>query len=471
MTPHRTDILQSPVVLLPAGDFSIPAANAAGRSSGSAPASQGADPLAPTFENTVVNTPAIARNTPAIYVGRFQPPTRADFAVLRRMAARGAGGIVVLAGSHQAPSPRQPFDWPMVAALLAQGLTAEEQACLSVLPLRDEDTDGLWRDALQRTLADLDLWHDETRPVLATSAEIAALHDIGKLAAALHGELAPVVPDEVAAVTAAETEVEAAIEGASKAATEAATQAAKDAVNGISADASIPGTADAATEAALRDLLFAGDPQGDTTLPRLPDAVAAAVPAPLHARLTHWMQTPAFAAIADEWRVLRGYREAWSVAPYPPIFVTVDTVVHCAGHVLLVERGQHPGKGLYAVPGGFLEPSETVFDAAMRELCEETGLALDMNAVDAIYRGVAVFDRPDRSQRGRTVTHAHYFDLGDGPLPQVEGADDALAAHWTPIADLAGHADRFLDDHYLILEHFLALPRPAPVWAPLAIFS
>jgi len=386
-----------------------------------------------------VNTPAIAINTPAIYVGRFQPPTQADFIVLRRMAARGAGGIVVLAGSHQAPSPRQPFDWPMVAALLAQGLTAEEQACLSVLPLRDEDTDGLWRDALQRTLADLDLWDDETRLVLAASAEIAALHDIGKLAAALHGELAPVVPDEAAAVTAAETEVEAAT--------------------------------DAATEAALRDLLFAGDPQDDTTLPTLPDAVAAAVPAPLHARLTHWMQTPAFAAIADEWRVLRGYREAWSVAPYPPIFVTVDTVVHCAGHVLLVERGQHPGKGLYAVPGGFLEPSETVFDAAVRELCEETGLTLDMDAVDAIYRGVAVFDRPDRSQRGRTVTHAHYFDLGDGPLPQVEGADDALAAHWTPIADLAGHADRFLDDHYLILEHFLALPRPAPVWAPLAIFG
>lgn len=386
-----------------------------------------------------MNTPAIAINTPAIYVGRFQPPTQADFIVLRRMAARGAGGIVVLAGSHQAPSPRQPFDWPMVAALLAQGLTAEEQACLSVLPLRDEDTDGLWRDALQRTLADLDLWDDETRLVLAASAEIAALHDIGKLAAALHGELAPVVPDEAAAVTAAETEVEAAT--------------------------------DAATEAALRDLLFAGDPQDDTTLPTLPDAVAAAVPAPLHARLTHWMQTPAFAAIADEWRVLRGYREAWSVAPYPPIFVTVDTVVHCAGHVLLVERGQHPGKGLYAVPGGFLEPSETVFDAAVRELCEETGLTLDMDAVDAIYRGVAVFDRPDRSQRGRTVTHAHYFDLGDGPLPQVEGADDALAAHWTPIADLAGHADRFLDDHYLILEHFLALPRPAPVWAPLAIFG
>lgn len=443
--PHRTDILESPVVLSPAGDFSIPAADAAGRASGSAPASESEPPLAPTSENTVVNTPAtaantsaIAVNTPAIYIGRFQPPTQADFAVLRRMAARGAGGIVVLAGSHQAPSPRQPFDWPMVAALLAQGLTAEERACLSVLPLRDEDTDSLWRAALQRTLADLDLWHDDTRPVLVTSAEIAALHDIGKLAVALHAEHVPVAPDS------------AATKGASNA-----------------------GIVEATIEAALRDLLFDADPdpQGCTAPATLPDAVAAAVPAPLHLPLTHWMQTPAFAAIADEWRVLRGYREAWSVAPYPPIFVTVDTVVHCAGHVLLVERGQHPGKGLFAVPGGFLEPSETVFDAAVRELCEETGLTLDMAAVDAIYRGVAVFDRPDRSQRGRTVTHAHYFDLGDEPLPQVEGADDALAAHWTPITDLAGHADRFLDDHYLILEHFLALPRPAPVWAPLAVFG
>ncbi|MDQ2136952.1 NUDIX domain-containing protein [Alcaligenaceae bacterium B3P038] len=450
MTPHSADLPESPAVPSPAGDFSWPAASAAGHVSGGAPASEAADVLTQTSENAVVNTPAIAVHTPAIYIGRFQPPTQADFAALRRMAARGAGGIVVLAGSHQAPSPRQPFDWPTVAALLAQGLTTEEQAALSVLPLRDEDTDSLWRAALQRTLADLDLWHDDSRPVLTTASEIATLHDIGKLAVALHADLVPVATDSVAT------------EGASN-----ATGVAID----VASEASTQAAAEPLTEAALRDLLFDADPQEGTAPATLPDAVAAAVPAPLHVQLTHWMQTPAFAAIAEEWRVLRGYREAWSVAPYPPIFVTVDTVVHCAGRVLLVERGQHPGKGLYAVPGGFLEPSETVFEAAVRELCEETGLTLDMDAVDAIYRGVAVFDRPDRSQRGRTVTHAHYFDLGDGPLPQVEGADDALAAHWTPIADLAGHADRFLDDHYLILEHFLALPRPAPVWAPLAVFG
>ena len=72
-------------------------------------------------------------------------------------------------------------------------------------------------------------------------------------------------------------------------------------------------------------------------------------------------------------------------------------------------------------------------------------------------REVAVFDHPDRSQRGRTITHAHYFDLGDAPLPEVQGDDDALLAEWVPLADLPTMEDLFFEDHFHMLDHFLGL--------------
>ena len=155
--------------------------------------------------------------------------------------------------------------------------------------------------------------------------------------------------------------------------------------------------------------------------------------------------------------MLRRYREAWACAPYPPVFVTVDAVVRCAGHVLLVRRGQAPGKGLYAVPGGFIEQRETAYQSAVRELREETTLGLLEMSLRQQLKAVAVFDHPDRSQRGRTITHAHYFDLGERPLPEVRAGDDAAAAEWVPVGDLLELEDQFLDDHFHMLDHFLGL--------------
>ena len=52
--------------------------------------------------------------------------------------------------------------------------------------------------------------------------------------------------------------------------------------------------------------------------------------------------------------------------------MTVDAVVVQSGHILLVKRGDMPGKGLWALPGGFLNQEETMLDGAIRELKEET---------------------------------------------------------------------------------------------------
>lgn len=167
--------------------------------------------------------------------------------------------------------------------------------------------------------------------------------------------------------------------------------------------------------------------------------------------------TPDFTELVTEWQMLRGYRQAWSAAPYPPVFVTVDAVLRCADQVLLIERAQSPGKGLLALPGGFIDARDSTWQSAVRELREETRLSIDDGELSAACRGMAVFDHPDRSLRGRTITHAFHIDLGQRSLPAIEAADDARDARWVPIGELKDLADRMHDDHFFILDHFLGL--------------
>lgn len=145
------------------------------------------------------------------------------------------------------------------------------------------------------------------------------------------------------------------------------------------------------------------------------------------------------------------YKKQWENAPYPPTFMTVDAVVVQSGHILLVERRSMPGQGLWALPGGFIDPKETLFDACIRELREETRLKVP----DAVLRGSRhsqhTFDDPYRSARGRTITQAFYFVLKNDPngLPPVKGGDDAKRAFWLPLGELS--ADKLYEDHYAII--------------------
>jgi bifunctional NMN adenylyltransferase/nudix hydrolase len=206
----------------------------------------------------------------------------------------------------------------------------------------------------------------------------------------------------------------------------------------------------------LRDALFSS--AADAIEPTLA-ALTDQAPASTLAFIRAWVSLPFFAALAEEWAQLRKYRAEWASAPYPPVFVTVDAVVKCAGRVLLIQRGRAPGRGLWAVPGGFIEQRETAYQSCLRELKEETHLTLlDLTMRHSLVEA-AVFDHPDRSLRGRTITHAHYFDLGDRELPEVQADDDAQAVEWVPIEKLSALEDRFHDDHFHMLDHFLGLTK------------
>ncbi len=76
---------------------------------------------------------------------------------------------------------------------------------------------------------------------------------------------------------------------------------------------------------------------------------------------------------------------------------TVDAVILEAGKIVLIKRGNPPFKGMWALPGGFVECDETVEEATVREAKEETGLTV------GIVRLLGVYSDPKRDPRGPTV--------------------------------------------------------------------
>lgn len=184
------------------------------------------------------------------------------------------------------------------------------------------------------------------------------------------------------------------------------------------------------------------------------------LPVQVSSWLNHWCQTNnrGYFDLVNEFMFIKDYKEQWKAAPYPPTFVTVDSVVIQSGHILLVKRRSAPGRGLLALPGGFVNQKEKLMDAAIRELREETKIAVP----EPVLRGSVVhdktrtFDDPNRSQRGRTITTAFLVRLTDRTsLPKVKGADDAEKAFWMELSEL--RRDMFFEDHMDIIETMVGI--------------
>jgi ADP-ribose pyrophosphatase len=111
----------------------------------------------------------------------------------------------------------------------------------------------------------------------------------------------------------------------------------------------------------------------------------------------------------------------------------VGAVVVHAGAALLVRRGKEPLRGRWVVPGGTVELGETLEEAVVREVLEETGIAVRPLEV------MKVFDAIERDAEG---VRFHYVVV-DYRCAFVSGApragSDAEAASWVGEADLASH--------------------------------
>ncbi len=179
----------------------------------------------------------------------------------------------------------------------------------------------------------------------------------------------------------------------------------------------------------------------------LSDETAGDISNNVYEEITAWINTDDGDKLRDEYNFIQDYKKAWEAAPHPPTFVTADCVVIKSGHILMIKRKFNPGKGLWALPGGFVDGYEHVEASALRELKEETRIKVDKPILKRSIVDVKIFDHPERSLRGRTITHAHLINLGEGPLPEIKAGDDASGAHWIPLADLKNLEDQMFEDH------------------------
>jgi ADP-ribose pyrophosphatase YjhB (NUDIX family) len=132
------------------------------------------------------------------------------------------------------------------------------------------------------------------------------------------------------------------------------------------------------------------------------------------------------------------FLEQYDPDKYPRPSVAADIVIFTAAdvrennyrklakkelRVLLIRRGEHPFMGQWALPGGFVRPSETVGEAADRELADETGIS--GGYLEQLY----TFSNPGRDPRTWVISCAH-MALIDSEELNLKAGSDADDARW-----------------------------------------
>lgn len=326
-----------------------------------------------------------------IFIGRFQPFHRGHLQVLKQALAQSQQVIVLIGSARQARNTRNPFSVAERQAMILDSLSANEATrvhCVAVEDCLYNDT--LWVKNIQ------DAVYQVVEPQKAKALKIGVIghqKDHSSYYLRLFPQWQGVDANNYQNISATP----------------------------------------------LRDAYLLAKEVNSTLLPQGTQQV-----------LAHFSQTALFTALHDEATFIAQYKQAWAVAPYEPTFVTVDAVVVQAGHILLIERKLNPGKGLFALAGGFVDQKETLIEACIRELHEETQLDIPESVLYGALKAQRVFDNPYRSARGRTITHAFMFELNPDPqLPLVKGGDDAKIAFWLPISKL--QPEQLFEDHFHII--------------------
>jgi 8-oxo-dGTP diphosphatase len=143
-----------------------------------------------------------------------------------------------------------------------------------------------------------------------------------------------------------------------------------------------------------------------------------------------------------------GVPRGYDPSDFPAFAVTVDVVVLTIPErrlqALLVQRGVPPFQGMWAIPGGFKRPTETLDEAAERELAEETGLE-----AASLLRQFGAYGDPGRDPRMNVVTVAYFAVLRE--IGELAGGTDAAAAALIPVSDVLDGKIELAFDHDRIL--------------------
>jgi bifunctional NMN adenylyltransferase/nudix hydrolase len=325
-----------------------------------------------------------------VFIGRFQPPHLAHEASFRRGLELFETLILVIGSAEVYPNIKNPFPFELRCEMVLVGLEPELKARVKCVPSFDEfEREDLWLEGVREAV----------KSVAGSSTSVGLLSYI-KDSSGYYQKSFPEWPVFE---------------------------------SGVESDLN-------ATD--VRVGMFEGrNDWGEMVSPGV------------RTMLESWQLTPEFPRLQREYRAVKAWKLEASKLKYPVIGVAVDSLVSCAGQVLLIQRAGLLGKGAWALPGGFLEPNETLQQGAIRELLEETGLEVSIRPTAS-----RTFDWPTRSLRGRVISHAFYFNLepvgSDSELPPVKAADDAARAFWLPLPTALESRGRFHDDHWFMLRWF-----------------
>jgi bifunctional NMN adenylyltransferase/nudix hydrolase len=335
----------------------------------------------------------------AAVIGRWQLPHNGHMALLRVALEQAERVIVVIGSALQGRSQSNPFTWAERRAMIKSALTEQEQARVSFVWVRDYANDKRWVDAVTAAV----------QAEAGTSDVLLVGHEKDSTSYYLRHfprwgvYLVPQKFEELDATT-------------------------------------------------LRDVYF-GSTCLDSALTLLQDSVPEGVVRYLQA----WGQLPYREQLRLERVAISESRLKFNDVNN----VAADAVVQVHStkgrFVLLVKRKGPIGRGQWAIPGGFVENTETTFQGALRELREETGMDLWSVQAQECLKDKELFDNPKRSGRSRIISAAYFLDLGSHTvLPAVFPRDETEEARWVNVEqELPRMLENIFEDHALILERFL----------------
>lgn len=334
-----------------------------------------------------------------VYIGRFQPLHVGHEQVIRDALERVETLIVVVGSSFIARTPVNPFTFNERQQMI-EGVFAHEVATgrVIVVPANDYEDDDAWADEVRSSVKWAITKHRKASVELANTRSFKiALAGFGKDASSFYLKMFP----EWSSI-------------------QLGTQ---------------HGTINASD---IRDEYL-------RQLPHLPhDAVSPKV----LQFLRDFALSQPFKDMLAYKRDLDAGRKIYGTGP----FLAADALVTWRGKVLLVTRGKPVGKGCLAMPGGFVEKGERFFDAALRELREET--TIEGADIADFYEGHLLADNPNRSLRGRIVSVVFHFQIPDDvEVKTPQGSDDASHADWYAFDELT--TDQFFEDHHALISDHL----------------
>lgn len=145
----------------------------------------------------------------------------------------------------------------------------------------------------------------------------------------------------------------------------------------------------------------------------------------------------------------REFLANYDVSKYQRPSVTADMIIFTVREndlkVLLIKRGGHPYKGMWAIPGGFVNMDESLEEAARRELQEETSVT------DVYLEQLYTFGDPHRDPRTRVISVAYFALVDASRLKEMKAGSDAQDAQWFSMYSLPDLAF----DHAKVLDYAL----------------